>query len=89
MKAIWKGSISFGLVSIPVMLFTATQDNDVSFRMLHSSCKTPVKYKKWCEQLAKKVNGRALETHQTTPSNKESARSFQRDTERGITVMPY
>ncbi|MDI3257350.1 MAG: Ku protein [Kyrpidia sp.] len=44
----WKGSISFGLVNIPVKLFSAVEDRDIHFRQLHSRCKTPIQYKKWC-----------------------------------------
>ncbi|PTX59940.1 DNA end-binding protein Ku [Melghirimyces profundicolus] len=48
MHTIWKGSISFGLVHIPVRMFTATQEKSVSFRSLHKKCKTPIKYNRHC-----------------------------------------
>jgi len=48
MRTIWNGSISFGLVNIPVGLAVATQRNDVSFRTLHRECGTPIKQKRWC-----------------------------------------
>jgi len=48
MRTIWNGSISFGLVNIPVGLAVATQRNDVSFRTLHRECRTPIKQKRWC-----------------------------------------
>lgn len=48
MRTIWNGSISFGLVSIPVGLALATQRQDVSFRTLHRECGTPIKQKRWC-----------------------------------------
>jgi DNA end-binding protein Ku len=48
MRTIWNGSISFGLVSIPIGLALATQRNDVSFRTLHRECGTPIKQKRWC-----------------------------------------
>jgi DNA end-binding protein Ku len=48
MHTIWKGSISFGLVHIPIKLFSATDDKDVKLRMLHKACHTPVKYEKKC-----------------------------------------
>ncbi|MBE3583848.1 MAG: Ku protein [Limnochordaceae bacterium] len=48
MRAIWKGTISFGLVSIPVRLAPATTDRDVHFRTLHRRCLTPIQYRKWC-----------------------------------------
>jgi|SRR5579884_458556 len=48
MRTIWNGSISFGLVNIPIGLAVATQRNDVSFRTLHRECGTPIKQKRWC-----------------------------------------
>lgn len=44
----WKGSISFGLVNIPVKLHAATDDKDIKFRSLHKKCNTPIKYEKVC-----------------------------------------
>ena len=52
MRTIWNGSISFGLVNIPVGLALATapkaRQSDVSFRTLHRECKTPIRNKRWC-----------------------------------------
>ena len=52
MRTTWNGSISFGLVSIPVGLApgdeAAARASDVSFRMLHRECGTPIKQKRWC-----------------------------------------
>jgi DNA end-binding protein Ku len=48
MRTIWNGSISFGLVNIPIGLALATQRSDVSFRTLHRECGTPIKQKRWC-----------------------------------------
>ena len=48
MRTIWNGSISFGLVNIPIGLALATQRNDVSFRTLHRECGTPIKQQRWC-----------------------------------------
>jgi DNA end-binding protein Ku len=48
MRTIWNGSISFGLVSIPIGLALATQRTDVSFRTLHRECGTPIKQKRYC-----------------------------------------
>ena len=36
MRAIWKGAVSFGLVSVPVKLYAATENHDVSFRQVHA-----------------------------------------------------
>jgi DNA end-binding protein Ku len=48
MRTIWNGSLSFGLVNIPVGLALATQRSDVAFRTLHRECGTPIKQKRWC-----------------------------------------
>jgi DNA end-binding protein Ku len=48
MRTIWNGSISFGLVSIPIGLALATQREDVAFRTLHRECGTPIKQKRYC-----------------------------------------
>jgi DNA end-binding protein Ku len=48
MRTIWNGSISFGLVNIPIGLAVATQRSDIAFRTLHRECGTPIKQKRWC-----------------------------------------
>lgn len=50
-----RGAISFGLVHIPVGLYTATQDNDISFRQLCKEDNSRVKYKKTCASCGKEV----------------------------------
>lgn len=55
MHTVWKGSISFGLVNIPVKMFTATEDKDIRFKYIHKECHTPVKYKKMCPVCNKEV----------------------------------
>jgi len=44
----WKGTISFGLVNIPVKMHAATENKDIKLRQLHKKCKTPIKYEKTC-----------------------------------------
>ena len=52
MRIAWNGSLGFGLVNIPVGVAPATKaaarQSDVSFRLLHRECLTPVKQKRWC-----------------------------------------
>lgn len=50
-----KGAISFGLVHIPVSLYTATQDNDISFKQLHKDDNQRIRYKKVCSHCGKEV----------------------------------
>jgi DNA end-binding protein Ku len=47
-RAIWSGSIGFGMVSIPVKLFGATESKDISFHLLHATCGTRLKQLRWC-----------------------------------------
>jgi DNA end-binding protein Ku len=49
MRPIWKGTISFGLVAIPVKLYTATEAHDVSFRQVHITDGGRIRYKRVCE----------------------------------------
>lgn len=55
MHTVWKGSISFGLVNIPVKLHTATENKDIKLRQLHKECHTPINYQKVCEGCKKEV----------------------------------
>jgi DNA end-binding protein Ku len=54
-RALWKGSIAFGLVNIPVELHTAVRDSRPRFRMLHAEDKSPVKFERVCAREGKPV----------------------------------
>jgi DNA end-binding protein Ku len=47
-RALWKGSISFGLVNIPIELHTAVRNHRPKFRMLHATDKSPIKFERVC-----------------------------------------
>jgi DNA end-binding protein Ku len=55
MRAIWKGSISFGLVNIPIALYPATRREDLKFRLLREKDLSPVNYKRVAEKDGKEV----------------------------------
>ncbi len=59
MRISWNGSLGFGLVSIPVGVAPATKSSarqsDVSFRLLHRECLTPIKQKRWCTEHDREV----------------------------------
>jgi DNA end-binding protein Ku len=56
MRPIWKGALSFGLVNIPVQLYTAIQAGEhVSFRLLHRSDHSPIRYERVCQKDGKTV----------------------------------
>ncbi|HYO32445.1 MAG TPA: Ku protein [Nocardioidaceae bacterium] len=55
MHAIWKGTISFGLVTIPVKVYSATEERDISFRQVHEADGGRIRYKRVCEQDGQEV----------------------------------
>jgi DNA end-binding protein Ku len=55
MRAIWKGSISFGLVNIPIALYPATRKEELKFRLLRAKDLSPVNYKRVAEKDGKEV----------------------------------
>jgi DNA end-binding protein Ku len=100
MRTTWNGSISFGLVSIPVGLAPATapaaRQSDVQFRMLHRECLTPIKQKRWCpvhdvevssEDL---VRGWEIVKGQFVPIEDEELEALEhRDTSRSIEISRF
>jgi DNA end-binding protein Ku len=54
-RAIWKGAVSFGLVNVPVKLYSATEDRDVSFHQVHSDDGGRVRYKRFCQVCGEEV----------------------------------
>src|SRR5467141_3503503 len=55
-RAVWKGSISFGLVNIPIALYPATRREELKFRLLRKSDMSPVNYKRVAEKDGKEVS---------------------------------
>lgn len=55
MRAIWKGAVSFGLVNIPVKLYSATEDRDVSFHQVHAADGGRVRYRRVCQTCEEEV----------------------------------
>src|ERR1700685_3447113 len=55
MKSIWKGAISFGLVNIPIRLYSATERESVSFNMLHKTDLSRIHFKRVSESTGKEV----------------------------------
>ena len=54
-RSMWKGSIAFGLVNIPIELYSATRDHRPKFRMLHAKDESPIHYEKVCASEGKPV----------------------------------
>jgi DNA end-binding protein Ku len=59
-RSLWKGVLSFGLVSIPVRLYAATESRDVHLRYLHLPCAAPVRYRKVCTACGREVEEEEL-----------------------------
>jgi DNA end-binding protein Ku len=49
-RSLWTGSLSFGLVNVPVRLISAVRDRDLHFRQLHEKDGAPIEVQRWCEQ---------------------------------------
>jgi DNA end-binding protein Ku len=49
-RTIWSGNLRIGLINIPVKALSMTRDMRISFRMLHRSCKTPISFKRICQE---------------------------------------
>lgn len=55
MHTVWKGAISFGLVHVPVKMFSATEDKDISMRYIHKECTTPLNFVRKCQTCEREV----------------------------------
>ena len=82
-RPIWSGTVSFGMVSIPVKLFTGTGETDISFNQLHDECKSRVKYVKWCP-----VHDRAVESDEIVKGYQYSKGRYVILTEEDFEKLP-
>lgn len=95
MHTVWKGSISFGLVNIPVKMFTATEDKDIHFRQIHKPCGTPIRYKKVCPHCdaeveeAEIVKGYEYEAGKYAIVSKEELESIAPKTRKTIEIIDF
>lgn len=55
MKPIWTGALSFGLVNIPIKLYSAIQERGVKMTLLYKKNLSPIRYKRWCDGCVKEV----------------------------------
>ena len=60
MRSIWKGSLSFGLVNVPVKVYSATEDHDVKFHQVHAKDNGRIRYKRVCEVCGEVVEYRDI-----------------------------
>ena len=60
-RAIWTGVITFGMVSIPIKLYSATESKDISFNQLHAECKSRIREFKFCPTCDRKLESEEIE----------------------------
>ncbi|MBR7186148.1 MAG: Ku protein [Clostridia bacterium] len=95
MAVIQKGAISFGLVYIPVSLYTATQDSDISFNQLHKADKSRIRYKKVCAHCGKEVEAKDIvrgfqyAKDEYVIITDEEIESIKTEKDRTITIMSF
>lgn len=54
-RAMWSGVIGFGMVSIPIRLYAATENKNISFHQIHNACKTRIKEVRWCPSCGREI----------------------------------
>ena len=74
MRSIWKGSISFGLVNVPVKVYSATEDHDLKFHQVHAKDHGRIKYQRVCEECGEVVD------------YSDIARAFEADDGRSVVI---
>jgi DNA end-binding protein Ku len=74
MRSIWKGSIAFGLVNVPVKVYSATEDHDIKFHQVHAKDNGRIRYKRVCEVCGEVVEYRDI------------ARSFESDDGQSVVI---
>lgn len=73
-RPIWKGYLTFGLVTIPIRLLTAEDPKDIHFRLLHRGCGMPIQNKRWCP------------THEAIVPYEDTVRGFEVSKGRFVTM---
>ena len=95
MRSIWKGAISFGLVTIPVKLYSATEQKDVSFHQVRRSDGSRIKYKRVAAADGEEVSygdiakGYELSSGETVVLTDEDFKDLPLTTSRAIDVLQF
>ena len=95
MRSIWKGSLSFGLVNVPVKVYSATEDHDVKFHQVHAKDNGRIRYKRVCEVCGEVVDyrdiARAYESDngQTVIITDEDMATLPEEKSREIEVLEF
>lgn len=83
MRSIWNGAISFGLVSIPIKLFNATESHSISFRQIHTEDGGRVRYRKVCE-----LDGEELDSSEIGKAYEDADGSLVPITDDDLAALP-
>lgn len=95
MHTVWKGAISFGLVHVPVKMFSATEDKDISMKYIHQVCGSPLSYVRRCPNCEKDVNweeisrGYEYEKGKYVLFSKQELEQLSSQTEKTITILDF
>ena len=95
MRSIWKGSLAFGLVNVPVKVYSATEDHDVKFHQVHAKDNGRIRYKRVCEVCGEVVDyrdiARAYESDagQTVIVTDEDLATLPEERSREIEVLEF
>lgn len=94
MRAIWKGSITFGLVNVPVKLYAATEEHDVELHQVHDADGGRIRYERKCEVCGKKVEYAHIDKayddgEQTVVLTKDDLSALPAEKSREIEVLEF
>lgn len=95
MQTVWKGAVSFGLVNVPVKMFTATQQNDIPMKMLHKEFNVPIHYSRTCPKCEEEVGwsdivkGYEYEPGHFVTFDKEELDALASESSREIRILDF
>lgn len=95
MHTVWKGAISFGLVHVPVKMFSATEDKDISMKYIHKACGSPISYVRRCPSCDKDVDwdeisrGYEYEKGKYVLFEKDELEQLSGDVNKSITILDF
>jgi DNA end-binding protein Ku len=94
MRAVWKGAVTFGLVNVPVKLYSATEDHDVSLHQVHDEDGGRIRYQRKCEVCGKVVDYKNIDKayddgEQTVVITDEDLKALPAERSREIEVLEF
>jgi DNA end-binding protein Ku len=94
-RALFAGSLSFGLVNIPIKIYPATRSRGTALRTLHASCHTPLQHKRWCPGCGREVpqeeveHGFELSKGKIVPLTEEELSRIQPKSAKTIEILTF